>query len=93
VKKSSLEIGARLKEAGPSVELRKWFHHDPVRWTEFRRRYFAELKENPDSWQPILAAARKGNVTLIYSSHDPEHNNVIALKDFLIRKLDAEKSR
>jgi uncharacterized protein YeaO (DUF488 family) len=52
-----------------------------------------QLEENPDSWQPILAAARKGNVTLIYSSHDPEHNNVIALKDFLIRKLDAEKSR
>ncbi len=88
VKKSSLEINAWLKETGPSNELRKWFHHDPARWTEFRRRYFAELKENPDSWQPILAAARSGKITLIYSSHDPAHNNAVALRDFLIRKLD-----
>ena len=46
VKKSSLEISAWLKEVAPSVELRKWFHHDPARWKKFRRRYFSELREN-----------------------------------------------
>ncbi len=91
VTKSSLEISAWLKEAGPSDELRKWFHHDPARWTEFCRRYFDELEKNPDSWQPIVEAARSGNVTLIYSSHDPEHNNAVALKDFVTRRLDAKK--
>jgi uncharacterized protein YeaO (DUF488 family) len=91
VKKSSLEISAWLKDVAPSVELRKWFHHDPARWDEFRRRYFAELNKNPASWRPILKAARGGNVTLIYSSHDPEHNNAVALKGFLIQSLQKEE--
>jgi len=55
------EISAWQKEAGPSNELRKWFHHDPARWTEFRRRYFVELKENQTPGSPSLqrfAAAR-----------------------------------
>jgi uncharacterized protein YeaO (DUF488 family) len=64
VKKSSLEIKAWLKDAAPSADLRKWFHHDPARWNEFRRRYFAELQENPASWLPMLKAARRGDVTL-----------------------------
>ena len=91
VKESSLEISAWLKEVAPSVELRKWFHDDPARWAEFRRRYFAELSKNPASWRPILEAARSGNVTLIYGSHDPEHNNAVALKGFLIQFLRKEK--
>jgi uncharacterized protein YeaO (DUF488 family) len=90
VKKSSLEIEAWLKDAAPSATLRKWFHHDPVRWNEFRRRYFIELKENPASWLPVLKAARRGDVTLIYSSHDSEHNNAVALKEFLIQSLGTE---
>lgn len=91
VKKSSLEINAWLKEVAPSVELRKWFHHDPARWDEFRRRYFTELSKNPASSRPILEAARSGNVTLIYSSHDLEHNNAVALKGFLIQSLRTKK--
>ncbi|MFZ0747046.1 MAG: DUF488 domain-containing protein [Terracidiphilus sp.] len=93
VKKSSLEISAWLKDVAPSVDLRKWFHHDPARWDEFRRRYCAELSRNPASWRPILEAARRGNVTLLYSSHDLEHNNAVALKGFLIQSLPAEKDR
>jgi uncharacterized protein YeaO (DUF488 family) len=87
IKKSSLEIQAWLKEVAPSIDLRKWFKHDPARWMEFRRRYFAELKENQSSWLPILEAASCGTVTLIYSSHDPEHNNAVALKEFLDKRL------
>ena len=60
VRKSSLEIRAWLKDVAPSVELRKWFHHDPSRWDEFRRRYFTELSNNPAhgarSWMLHTAA-------------------------------------
>lgn len=87
IKKSSLVIQAWLKEVAPSIDLRKWFNHDPARWMEFRKRYFAELKENRSSWLPILEAASCGTVTLIYSSHDPEHNNAVALKEFLNKQL------
>ena len=87
VKKSSLEIKSWLKDVAPSAELRKWFSHDPAKWDEFRSRYFAELEADPDAWQPIIEAANHGTVTLIYSSHDTEHNNAVALKEFLNRHL------
>src|SRR6185312_10393601 len=79
VKKSSLKIEGWLKEAAPSTKLRKWFRHDPAKWDEFRKRYFAELKASPSAWQPIIQAAHRGTVTLIYSSHDTKHNNAVAL--------------
>ena len=87
VKKTSLEIKGWLKDVAPSAELRKWFSHDPAKWDEFRTRYFSELDANPDAWQPIIEVARHGTVTLIYSSHDTEHNNAIALEEFLKRHL------
>ena len=83
IKKSDLKIDEWLKEAAPSTELRKWFNHDPAKWKEFKRRYWAELKKHPEMWQGILEAASKGSVTLLFSSHDAEHNNVVALKEFL----------
>ena len=83
VKKSSLKINDWLKDVAPSTELRQWFSHDPARWDEFRRHYFSELLDNPDAWRPIIEAAHRGTVTFIYSSHDEEHNNAVALKEFL----------
>lgn len=83
IKKSALANTEWIREAGPSTELRKWFHHDPGRWEEFRKRYFAELKSRRDVLLPIVEAARKGKVTLLYSSHDTEHNNAVALKEFI----------
>jgi uncharacterized protein YeaO (DUF488 family) len=87
VKKESLHIEGWLKEAGPSTELRKWFSHDPEKWSEFRRRYFAELDHEAEAWAPIREAARRGTVTLLYSSHDTEHNNAVALKEYVERKM------
>lgn len=83
IKKEALKLDAWLKEAAPSTELRKWFGHEPAKWTEFQRRYRAELKGRPEAWRPILDAAAKGDVTLLFSSHDAEHNNVVALRAFL----------
>lgn len=91
VTKSALADAAWLKEAAPSTELREWFHHDPERWNEFRRRYFAELKHHRDDLAPILEAVRKGTVTLLYSSHDTKHNNAVALKEFLDQSLNPKQ--
>ena len=87
VSKAKLCVAAWLKEAGPSTELRKWFSHDPEKWDEFSRRYFRELASRPNAWQPIVAAARRGPVTLVYSSHDTQHNNAVALREYLRRKM------
>ena len=83
VKKEQLQLHGWMKDVAPSTELRKWFQHDPAKWSEFRRRYFRELEKNPEAWRPLLARARRGRITLVYSAHDSEHNNAVALKEFL----------
>ncbi len=87
IKKENLQIDDWLKDVAPSSELRRWFQHDPAKWNEFRQRYFRELEKHPDAWQALLARARRGRVTLVYSAHDTEHNNAVALKEFLDQKL------
>ncbi len=87
VKKEKLRLAGWLKELAPSAPLRQWFDHDPARWKEFQRRYGAELEAQPKAWQPILQAARSGNVTLLFAAKDAERNNAVALKAFLERKL------
>ena len=84
--KERMHLTAWLKEVGPSTALRQWFNHDPLKWSRFRTRYFRELDSQPESWRPILTAARRGRVTLVYSSHDEEHNNAVALKEYLQAK-------
>lgn len=89
MKKTSLKMDAWLKDAAPSAELRRWFDHDPAKWAEFQRRYRAELDAHPESWGPLFARARRGRVTLLYSSHDVEHNNAVVLRDYVSAKLKA----
>ena len=87
IKKENLHVEDWLKDVAPSSELRQWFQHDPAKWAEFRHRYFRQLDSYPDAWQSLLARARRGRVTLVYSTHDIEHNNAVALKEFLDHKL------
>ncbi len=87
IRKTDLRLDNWLKDVAPSDALRRWFHHDPAKWAEFRRRYRAELDARAEAADPILEAARHGTVTLVYSSHDPEHNNAVALKEYLDEAL------
>jgi uncharacterized protein YeaO (DUF488 family) len=89
MKKAALEMEGWLKDVAPSTELRQWFGHDPARWAEFQRRYAAELDAAPAAWAPLVAAARHGTVTLLYSARDTEHNAALALRDYLERALAA----
>lgn len=83
IKKDAIELEDWVKELGPSTELRKWFGHDASRWTEFKKRYFKELAGKEDLWKPIRSQARKHTVTLVYSARDEEHNQAVALREFL----------
>lgn len=76
------------KEVAPSTQLRQWFHENPIaEWTEFEQRYRAELLDNPAyaSLRDVVTA--KPVVTLLYSSHDMEHNNALVLRDLLASDL------
>ena len=98
VKKETLALTAWLKDVAPSGTLRRWFGHDPERWTEFRRRYRAELKSQPTVLQPLRDALAHGMVTLVYSAHDEAHNQAVVLREYLLetkssfRKISRLKS-
>ena len=83
LKKDQLALDGWLKDVAPGDRLRKWFGHDPRKWNEFRRRYFAELRQKTEAWTAILQKTRESNVTLLYGARDPAHNNAAALRDFL----------
>jgi uncharacterized protein YeaO (DUF488 family) len=87
VKKEALPLRDWLKDVAPSTELRRWFGHDPAKWAEFQRRYVAELEDKPATWQPLLAAAQAGTLTLVYSAKDTQHNDAVVLKAFLEARL------
>ena len=93
VKKEKLRLDGWLKGVAPSTELRKWFGHDPAKWKEFQRRYWNEIDAHPGALEPILDAQRKGVVTLLFSSHDAVHNNVVALKAYLEAKRKSGGSK
>ena len=83
VKKEALHLTDWLRDVAPSDELRRWFGHDPAKWGEFRQRYFAELDGKRQAWFPLLEASSRGEITLLYSARDTEHNNAVALKSYL----------
>jgi uncharacterized protein YeaO (DUF488 family) len=74
-----------LKDLAPSVHLRRWFNHDPTRWTEFTDRYAAELDAKKGAVAALVGAARRGRVTLLFGARDAEHNNAVALHSYLTR--------
>ena len=81
--KKQLRADAWLKSVAPSTELRNWFKHDPSKWKGFKKRYFMELDRNPQGLEALIAAVKKGNVTLLYSAKDTRCNQAAALKEYL----------
>jgi uncharacterized protein YeaO (DUF488 family) len=83
VSKKAARIDHWLKEIAPSAELRKWFDHDPAKWAKFRAKYFRELDANGEVVDQLRAFARRGTVTLVFAAKDEEHNDAVALQEYL----------
>ena len=83
VSKDGLHLDEWRKEVAPSTRLRKWFGHDPERWQEFQKRYFAELEEHEDAIRDLVKRARDGRITLVYGARDPDHNQAVALRAYV----------
>ena len=84
--KEKARVDLWLKDVAPSTELRKWFAHDPAKWTEFRTRYLDELKRNKEPLSLLRQEASKGTLTLVYGAKDQEHNEAVILQRLLTAK-------
>jgi uncharacterized protein YeaO (DUF488 family) len=88
ISKERAQIDLWLKEVAPSPELRTWFGHDPEKWTEFRRRYEAELAsgEAHKALGTLRKMARQGPLTLIFAARDSQHTNAVVLRELLAQE-------
>jgi uncharacterized protein YeaO (DUF488 family) len=83
LQKDEVVVDEWLKDIAPSSELRKWFGHDPVKWEEFKKRYRQELRAKETLLDGLRKDAERGVVTILYAAKDEEHNNALALREFL----------
>src|SRR5262249_3146279 len=85
ISKEKAAVDLWLKDIAPSVELRKWFGHDPAKWKQFESRYQKELRLKKEAVQSLKKETRNQTVTFVFAARDEEHNNALALKRFLER--------
>ena len=85
VTKARARIDTWRKDLAPSTSLRKWFGHDPAKWRGFRERYRRELTESGGLTvlKDLVQRSGRQPVTLVYSATDEQHNQALALKEFL----------
>jgi uncharacterized protein YeaO (DUF488 family) len=83
LKKNKAQIDQWLKDIAPSTALRKWFGHDPSRWKEFKKKYWAELDDRHDQVENLARDARRRSATLLFGAKDTKHNNAVALKEYI----------
>lgn len=84
--KEKAKIDVWIRELAPSTDLRKWYGHDPKKWKEFKRRYEAELSDNPHFVDQILDILNTKPVTLLFASKEAHLNNATALKQYLEKR-------
>ena len=91
ISKEKAHVDLWAKEIAPSTELRSWYGHDPEKWPEFQKRYKKEL-ERPDArvvLDDLVARAKRGRVTLLFSSHAADISNAAVLEPILRRRVKA----
>jgi uncharacterized protein YeaO (DUF488 family) len=89
--KEDAAIDHWCKELAPSTVLRQWFGHEPERWVEFRKRYRAEIAQQPKALAELRAFARKGPITLVFAARDELHNDAVVIYELLLGKPRATK--
>lgn len=93
VSKKRAALDRWMREVAPSTELRRWFGHDQARWSEFKRRYAEELDERQDLVAELLDLARDRILTLVYSARDRDHNQAVALAEYLLAEQPPDGQR
>ena len=90
--KERMQADLWLKDVAPSTVLRKWFGHDRSKWEAFKNRYFLELDAKSEVVARLLDGAVKGRLTLLFSAHDTECNQAVALREYLLSRYKKRSS-
>jgi len=85
LRKNAAKIDMWAKDVAPSAALRRWFHHEPALWDEFRQRYQSELQAKESKVDMLRSLAERGCVTLLFGACDIDHNNAVVLRNVLER--------
>ena len=83
--KSKLKLDAWVKHLSPSNALRKWYRHDPEKFSEFRKRYVAELKAQGEGLGELRAAVKGKTVTLLTATKELDLSHATVLRELLTR--------
>ncbi|MDQ0396500.1 DUF488 domain-containing protein [Labrys monachus] len=83
--KAEAHVDFWAREVAPSTALRRWFGHDPARWSEFQSRYEAELSDNRAALASLRTRIGASPATLLYAGRDSEHTHAIVLARALER--------
>ncbi|MGH3439734.1 MAG: DUF488 domain-containing protein [Sciscionella sp.] len=83
--KASAHLDDWAKDVAPSTELRKWYGHDPDKFTEFRRRYRKELdsEQAGEALRRLRELTKAGQLTLLTATKDIEHSQAAVLQELL----------
>jgi uncharacterized protein YeaO (DUF488 family) len=83
LKKENAKVDEWLRDVAPSIELRKWYSHDPAKWVEFKKRYWAELDKQKDSVLKLAQESKRQRVTFLFGSKEESLNSATALKEYV----------
>lgn len=83
ISKEDAKLDEWLKDIAPSTDLRKWFDHDPDKFSDFKKKYKEELKDN-DAVKKLKDM--KGTIVLLYGAKDEKYNHAVVLKEFMGKK-------
>jgi len=67
--------------------LRKWYGHDPAKWSEFKEKYWKELAKKQDIVSKLAKECRATKVTFVFAAKQQRYNNAAALKEYIEKQL------
>ncbi len=95
ISKEEARMDFWARDMAPSAAVRKAFGHDPAKMDVFSQKYRAELEQNPVAAKFLQVVADKlaqGQVTLLYSAKDEQHNQAVVLKEWTQKNLPVHKA-
>jgi uncharacterized protein YeaO (DUF488 family) len=87
IRRSTTNIDFWIKDAGPSLELRRWYIHNPSKWNSFKARYRRELADGKALRKLAFYVMDKDPVTLLYICKDAKRSSAAVLVELLRAKV------